>query len=115
MAPSWALPPHLEDDWWLFTVWPQWYSYLVRVVGTLADWPRSLVPLVLDRRHLSNQERFTVTVFLLANGVPPDAVRHYFRFRFNFDVEAWRQITWVINNYPGSQWRAWHVGERRSI
>lgn len=115
MAPPWQLPPEQEDDWWVFTHWAQWYQYLQRQVGPVDHWPHAVSRLALTERHLDNQGRFTVAVFLLANGVPPDAVRNYFEFRFRFDAAAWRQLNWIIHRYPGSNWRAWNVMLGRSI
>lgn len=94
---------------------PHYVKLFRELVGWEKDWPRRLRNLIIETRHLRNQDRFTVVVFLLANGVGPDILRQFFDRCFNFDRAAWSQIEWVITNYPNKSWKAWNVALQRSI
>lgn len=97
----------------------KWLPYYVKLfrehIGWEKDWPRKIRVLLLETRHLRNQDRFTVIVFLLANGIAPNIVRQYFDRCFSFDRSAWSQIDWVIKAYPTSNWKAWNVALQKSV
>lgn len=73
-------------------------------------WPYAISRLVYNKIHLNNQERFKVIVFFLGNGMSPEHVRDFFRIRVNtfqqYDAAAWRQIEWIIKNFP-NRWSWW--------
>ena len=86
----------------------------------LSDFPRAHHWPVAIRRaffksHMNNSERFKVTVFFLANGVAPYVIKNCYAHKFNFDASAWRQINWIINQYPTSNWTAWNIALQRSV
>lgn len=66
-------------------------------------------------KHLNNQDRFTITVFLLCNGINPTLIKTYFADCFKFDQSAWRQIDYLIKNYPTSNWKQWNVSQQKSM
>jgi hypothetical protein len=85
----------------------------------LSDFPKSYlwpdaIRIAFFKRHMSNTERFKVTVFFLVNRVPPHVIKNAYEYKFKFDAQAWRQINWIINKYPTSNWKAWNLMERRS-
>lgn len=86
----------------------------------LSDFPKShLWPKAIRdafyKKHMNNTERFKVVVFFLANGVEPRVLMQALAEKFKFDKEAWRQIRWIVDKYPTSNWKAWNIAERRSI
>jgi hypothetical protein len=89
-------------------------SDLISMLPKSYLWPNA-IRTAFFKRHMTNVERFKVTVFFLANGVPPHVIVNAYRHRFNFDKSAYRQVDWIIRTYPTSKWKAWNVMERRSI
>lgn len=77
-------------------------------------WPNA-IRTAFFKKHMTNTERFKVTVFFLANGISPHVILNAYRHRFNFDKSAYRQLEWIIKKYPTSNWKAWNIMERRSI
>lgn len=77
----------------------QWYNILNDWFKPY-QWPRKLSHLYYDRKHLTNPERFMLTVFFLVNGMQPGHIIIVMSKFKNFDNVAWRQINWIINNYP---------------
>lgn len=77
-------------------------------------WPKAIRE-AFFKKHMNNTERFKVTVFFLANGVAPFLITKAYQKKFNFDKEAWRQINWIFQKYPTSNWTAWNVALGRSV
>lgn len=94
---------------------PKHVKRFQELVGKTNLWPRTLRRLILQEIHLNNKDRFTVIVFLLCNGVHRYAIETYFEDCFAFDSEAWRQIKWVIQKYPTSNWKQWNVAMNKSM
>lgn len=84
------------------------------LVGPTHKWPRSIQRTLLQQRHLNNQDRFKIIVFLLANGVAPHLIKALLNARFKFDQEALRHIDYIINKYPSSNWKAWNVAMNKT-
>lgn len=80
-------------------------------------WPRAISSIVYNKIHLNNQERFKVIVFFLGNGMSPEHIRDFFRIHINnrqqYDAQAWRQIEWIIKNFP-NRWSWWDCNLNRS-
>ncbi|MEY3324803.1 MAG: hypothetical protein RLZ11_1117 [Bacteroidota bacterium] len=87
----------------------------IDLIGPSKDWPTQIRMLLFGAKHLTNQQRFSCTVFLLANGISPRQIREFYAQTFNFDQSAWRQIDWIITKYPTSNWKQWNVMMQRSI
>lgn len=94
---------------------PKYVKQFQELVGPSKLWPRQIRSLVFSQKHLNNKQRFTVTVFLLANGVSAYIIQAYFQTCFYFDSQAWRQIKWIIQKYPTSNWKQWNVALNKSI
>lgn len=77
-------------------------------------WPEA-IRTAFYKKHITNPERFKITVFFLANGVAPFIIKGVFNEKYTFDKEAVRQVNWIINKYPTSQWTAWNIAEQRSV
>lgn len=92
-----------------------WVKTLQEIIGPTHKWPNQLRDLILRSRHVNNQQRFIIIVFMMCNGVQPMVVRDFFGERFDLDKAAWRQIDWVINKYPTSRWTAWNVAMGKSM
>lgn len=93
----------------------RWVVTLQDQIGNTILWPLEIQRCLLQKKHLTNQERFKCTVFLLCNGMAPWLIEDYYKFRYRFDKNAWRQIDYVIRKYPKSNWTAWNTSERRSM
>lgn len=93
----------------------QHLKIFIDLIGHSKFWPNYIRRLMFGARHLNNQQRFTITVFLLCNGVNPVLIKAYYDDCFNFDASAYRQINWIINNYPTSNWKQWNVALQKSI
>lgn len=89
-------------------------AYFIDLVGPLDEWPNTISYLI-KLRHLENQQRFKVIVFLLHNGISPNEVRYYLEECFEFDHAAWRQINWILRHWINMPWTAWNVAMRRSV
>lgn len=92
----------------------QHLKLFIELIGPSKLWPQQIRINMFGAKHLSNKERFQVTVFLLTNGISPYQIKQYFQDSFRFDRDAWRQIDWVINKYPNSRWTQWNVAMGRS-
>lgn len=96
---------------------PYYISTFLDLVGPTHLWPNAIRPLICQKRHLTNKERFTVIMFLSANGVNPLLQQEFFKDIFNFDQGAWRQIEWLYDDairYRG-KYKAWNVFEGRTV
>lgn len=99
-------------------VWPDRQSFFKWVYWDWYQpqhWPRAISRLVYNRPHLNNEQRFKVAVFFLGNGMSPKQVRDFFMIpatkdgtRFHYDAQAWRQIEYIIRNFPG-RWTWWDI------
>lgn len=92
----------------------EWLINFQDLIGPSGQWPRAIRPLFFARNHLTNRERFTVVIFLLANGVNPVLIREFFSEVFPGD--NWRyHVDYLIRRYPSSNWMAWNVALNRSV
>lgn len=78
------------------------------------DWPRGIWALIKKPRHLSNKQRFILVVFWLNNGLHPDVIVEIFHAFGGYDQSAFRQVNWIIRQYPTSKWTSWNIALRRS-
>lgn len=93
----------------------QHLKLFIELIGPSKQWPRQIRQNLFGQRHLNNRERFQCTVFLLCNGISPAQIKAYYNDCFNFDDAAERQINWILNQYPTSNWKQWNVAMGRSI
>jgi len=84
------------------------------IVGDKDNWPRQIKRTFYTVLRPNNQQRFTMLVFFLNNGLNPVILREYFQMAYVFDSDAWRQINWVITHFPNSNWTSWNVSENRT-
>ena len=86
------------------------------LVGKSHKWPRAIQRMVFQQRHLNNQDRFTVMVFLYRNGVNPVVIKDFFSECYRFDAAAWRQINWVVRELEhGKDWTQFNVVLDRTV
>lgn len=90
------------------------FKSLNEVLGDQRAWPVA-IRYAIHKKHMSNQDRFKVIVFLLCNGVSPTWILAFFQAVGNYDQAAYRQINWIIVHYPHKNWKAWNLTLRRSV
>lgn len=93
----------------------QFYSTLNDIVGPSHKYPNAIRKIIYEKKHIRNQDRFTVTCFFLANGLNPQVFGPWMMRRYKLDKAAGRQINWIINKYPTSKWKAWNVAHNKSV
>jgi len=86
------------------------------LIGPKRGWPKYMLSLMFKQGYLKNGERFSLTVFLLANGLQPELiVLWYARMRMLRDVSAHRHVEWLIKNYPYKNWTQWNMAHERNV
>lgn len=93
----------------------KYLKFFQDMIGPQKFWPRSIRMCVYGKTHLTNQERFKVTVFFLANGLSPYQIKKFYEDCYKFDYSAIRQIEFIIKKYPTSNWKAWSIKANKSI
>lgn len=88
-------------------------SDLLELLPKSNKWPEAIRK-AFFKKHMSNTDRFKVTVFFLENGIAPYVIKNCYEHRFKFDKSAWSQINWIINTWPTSNWTAWNCTLGRS-
>lgn len=93
----------------------RWLVRLQDIIGPSHLWPRQIRRMIFEKTHINNKERFTFMVFAMNNGFNPALVIEFFEQAYSFDSAAWRQINWVIKNYPVKRWKSWNVIMQRTV
>lgn len=84
------------------------------LIGPTHKWPNTIRKTFLSKKHMTNPERFKVTIFFLNNGVNPVLIKECYKIMFKFDRSANTQIDYLIKKYPSSKWKAWNVHLNKS-
>lgn len=84
------------------------------IVGPASEWPRGVLD-IFTKLHIKNKDRFTLTVFLLGNGLNPVVIKEYYAMAYAFDKSANTQIDYIIGKYPKSFWTTWNVHFKKSM
>lgn len=89
-------------------------SDIIDTIGPVNNWPVAIKRMFFSDLHPRNMTRFTLTVFMLTNMIPPEWVKKWFDMAYILDEAAKRQIRWVIEKFPEGRWRQWNVRAGRS-
>lgn len=92
-----------------------WMKFIQDKIGPQKQWPIKIKAAMYGKKVLKNTDRFTITVFLLCNGLDPFWIKRFFDTQTPMDDSAKRQVNWIIEKYPTSRWTAWNVAMNRSM
>jgi len=92
--------------------WRKFFVEFREVVGPTPKWPRKILNTYM-KKHYTNQDRFSIFVFLAVNGCFPPRIVQFFHATQNLDKSAVRQIDWLLHNW--SRYKAWNVSLNKSI
>lgn len=92
--------------------WRKLFIHIQEIVGPTKKWPRKVL-FVFMKPHYSNQDRFTLYVFLCVNGMFPPHVYNFFKQTQNLDKPAHRQLVWLESNW--TRYKAWNVSLNKSV
>lgn len=94
-------------DFYKMTLRRRIVQQLLTMFPHYKNWPRRIVKIFFSTKP-DNQGRFIMTVFFMNNGLPPEKLKHmYVELYPDLDAAAWRQINWIIRQYPTNRWTSW--------
>jgi len=93
-------------------IWRKWFVEIREIVGPTQKWPRRIL-ITFMKTHYSNQDRFSIFVFLCVNGMYPPRVVEFFDKTQILDTAANRQLTWLLQNW--TRYKAWNVSLNKSV
>lgn len=75
-----------------------WVLYWRDQLGPPKRWSRSIW-MALQSSHLNHSQVYSVTVFLLGNGISPYDIRRYYNHQFNLDRTRTKDFEHLITVY----------------
>lgn len=81
---------------------------IFELIGPFNVWP-STIATIFKNRTLTHKSRFTLSVFLLNNGLDPDLLIEWFKLKHKPNGKQLAHVKQIIKEFPSSKWTSYNM------